>query len=152
MEGIIYCITNIINQKKYIGKSFSTMEKIVEKYKNKVEFTYIDFPLSDLSSKISAGGVCSNQQNKFWDYYTLAFKANGNFDDKSPETFAKDLKLDLNQFNSCYSHSATKEKVKLGQNEARRIGVTGTPAIYINGIFQHSTDEEDLSKTIESLF
>lgn len=27
MEGIIYCITNIINQKKYIGKSFSTMEK-----------------------------------------------------------------------------------------------------------------------------
>lgn len=27
MEGIIYCITNTINQKKYIGKSFSTIEK-----------------------------------------------------------------------------------------------------------------------------
>ncbi len=132
--------------------TFQTIEKLVEKYKHKVEFTYVDFPLSDLSIKIASGGVCSDQQKKFWEYYSLAFKANGNLNESSPEAFAKELKLDMAKFNACVQAKETTDKVVFGQNEGRRIGVSGTPAVYINGVYQRSVDEKDLAKSIEALF
>jgi protein-disulfide isomerase len=38
-----------------------------------------------------------------------------------------------------------------GKQEGQRIGISGTPAIYINGKKHNGYSEQELSKTIEAL-
>lgn len=129
------------------------LKKVVDKYKDKVSLVFLDFPLREgtLSNTLAEAAVCAEEQGKFWEFHYQAFNEQESLNDSSPLTFAKNLKLDTEKFNACMQKPATKERVVQAKKEGVRIGVSGTPAIYLNGRKHTGYSEQDLHDEIERL-
>ncbi|HWP86211.1 MAG TPA: DsbA family protein, partial [Terriglobia bacterium] len=66
--------------------------------------------------------------------------------------FAESLKLDLDRFTSCLRSGKYKPLVKADFDEGIRLGATGTPAFFINGIFINGArPQPEFEEVIEAL-
>ncbi len=112
-----------------------TLKPVLEKYKDQIHFVYIDFPInpSGVSRLVARGSQCAGKQNKFWEFHYMAFDKQQTLGTASSEEFAKALKLDEAKFKECYASKWSEEIVEKGRKEGERIGVSGTPSIFING-------------------
>lgn len=111
-----------------------TMRQIVPRFKGKVRFVNIDYPLrAGTAAIVAQGAYCASSQNKYWQYHYLAFDRQANLDAKSPDQLADQLKLDSKKFSSCMAGKAPQNFVARGKSEAQRLGVSGTPAFFVNG-------------------
>lgn len=128
------------------------LKTVFEKYRNKVNFVYLDFPLdkSGPSMKVAEGGVCADQQKKFWEYHYMAFAEN-NLTLNSPKDFASKLKLDMKAFETCLASAETTRKVEASRAEGERIGITGTPSIFFNGQKISGNNEKQLEETLKKM-
>lgn len=130
--------------------AFESFEKIMKKYGKKIHFTFMDFPLQgEKSKKIAVGAYCAGKQGKFWQFHTKAFEGQKTLSGDSVGVFAKELKLDESSFNKCLKSDEASKHVDAAQAEGRRIGVGGTPAIYINGKKIAGHHDGEIEKAIE---
>ena len=129
----------------------SMLKEVSKKYKDKIKLVFLDFPLrmGGLSTTIAHGGVCAEEQGKFWEYHYMAFESQSSLKADSPVKFAEKLGLKVDAFKTCLAASSTKEKVEKSRAEGERIGVQGTPAIYVNGQKLSGYDAKDLEKLIK---
>ncbi len=132
------------------------VKKVLTKYKSQVKLIYLDYPInrSGISTKVAMGAYCANAQNKFWEFHTMAFKNQANLSNKSPEEYAKNLKLNLSKFNECMNSEKAKNHIQLSKEEGDRVGVSGTPTFFINGkkhIHESGSIEESLTKAIKTI-
>lgn len=129
----------------------NVLKEVSEKYKDKIKVVFLDFPLrmGGLSTTIAHGGVCADKQGKFWEYHYKAFQEQASLKADSPVKFAETLGLNVDTFKACLAASSTKEKVEKSRAEGERIGVQGTPAIYVNGQKLAGYDAEELKKLID---
>jgi protein-disulfide isomerase len=111
------------------------LKKVVEKHKDQVRLTYVDFPInpSGISKIVAEGSHCAEEQGKYWDYHYKAFEGQQTLDKDSPSKLAKELKLDEAKFKACFDAGKGKSVVEKGRAEGERIGVSGTPYILMNG-------------------
>ncbi|MEZ4742709.1 MAG: thioredoxin domain-containing protein [Bdellovibrionota bacterium] len=116
-------------------KASSVVKNVMKKYGNKVKLVYLDFPInpSGISRQVAVGGVCADQQKKYWEYHYMAFEKQNELTKESPEKFAKDLGLEIQKFKECLASNEAKEKVAKSEVEGRRVGVQGTPTFFLNG-------------------
>jgi protein-disulfide isomerase len=111
------------------------MQQLWPQYKDKIKLIYMDFPInaSGISRIVAEGGVCADEQERYWPYNELAFGHQSELNKHSATAFAKELGLDMKQFESCLKQPATAAKVKASEDQARRLGISSTPTIYVNG-------------------
>lgn len=112
------------------------VEKLMVKYKDKIEFTWRYFLLhaGGASLNLAKGGHCAHAQGKFWDYYFYVFGNQEKLLWKAPTTFVKEIKgIEENEFNACYSDPKTKEIVTKSHEEGKNLGVESTPTFFVNG-------------------
>lgn len=129
-----------------------TLKKITDKMKDKVRFTFIDFPInpSGISREVAEVSHCAAEQGKFWEFHYKAFESQETLAKGSGEKIAKDLKLDEGKLKACMDAGKGKAMVDKGRAEGDRIGVSGTPFVLINGhryVGAHTL--EALTKEIE---
>jgi protein-disulfide isomerase len=84
---------------------------------------------------LAMGGVCAMKQGKFGPYHDKVVIT----EFKEPPTnadaikLAGDLGLNVPVFTTCMTAPATRDRVAADAAEGAKIGVTGTPTIFING-------------------
>jgi protein-disulfide isomerase len=120
----------------FCSRAQPTLKQILERYAGKVKLVHRDFPLDSLHPRArpaAEAARCARDQEKFWEYHDLVFK---NF----PQASADDLKryasqagLDVTRFEGCLSAGVHKTAVQDDVDEGTKLGVTGTPAFFING-------------------
>jgi protein-disulfide isomerase len=135
---------------KVASESF---KKVTEKFKDKVKFVYLDFPVnpSGISKVVAEGSHCAEEQGKFWDYHYKAFEGQATLDKDSPTKLAKELKLDEAKFKACLEGTKGKALVEKARSEGERIGVSGTPYLLINGRrYMGAHTVEAITKEIET--
>jgi len=97
-----------------------------------------------------AASVAAQKQGKFWEMHDLIF---ANQREISPEKYvdwAQQLGLDMGQFRADYASAAVKSVVDTDSKEAASLGVTGTPAFFVNGRFLSGAKPfEDFAKVID---
>lgn len=129
------------------------VKKLAERYGEKVRVIYMDYPInrSGISRKVAEGGVCADQQGKFWAYHENAFKQQASLSEDSPLALAKELELDTQRFSDCLADDKTREKVGRSKSEARRLGLSSTPSFFINGVkvTAHDNLERELADAID---
>ncbi len=124
------------------------LQEAFKKYSNKINFVFVDFPIIADSNKIAEGAFCAKKGGKFWEYHDYAYENQGKFE--KPDDVAKEIKLDSATFQSCMSSGEGKAAVEAGRKEGERVGVTGTPTIYINGYrYSSGYEKEMMLKAIE---
>lgn len=92
--------------------------------------------------------VAAQNQGKFWQFHDLIFE---NYKDLSMEKFsqfAQKLNLNMPMFNRQMNSKETKDKITADFINGRDSGVTGTPALFINGRRVRDRSLEGLQKII----
>lgn len=129
----------------YCERFFSQTEtKVRENYikTNKVNFVYRHFAFLGNESKEGAQATeCAKDQGKFWDFHDALFTAevkdgqenNGNMNRSLFMTLSGQLKMNTEQFASCFDSKKYAAKVSSDYAGAQAVGVQATPTLFVNG-------------------
>jgi protein-disulfide isomerase len=115
---------------------FPTLKRIEQDYKDKVRIVYLQFPLVSLHTrarKAAEASLCAYEQNKFWELHDAMFNDQQNLGVDDLKQKAAKLSLDMKAFNSCLESGKYLTEIQGDVAEGVRVGVSGTPAMFING-------------------
>jgi protein-disulfide isomerase len=102
-----------------------------------VKIVYRQFPLTNIhpfAFKAAEASLCANEQGKFWELHDVMFKDQKKLGVGDLKESAKALGMDEKKFNTCLDSGRYVEQVQKDSKEAQRMGVTGTPALFVNGV------------------
>jgi 2-hydroxychromene-2-carboxylate isomerase len=134
------------------GRAARVLRRIIERNPDAVQVIYMDFPInrSGISRLVAEGAACAQKQEQFWAYHDLAFEQQARLNADSPMALARALELDEAAFAECLAGRGAKSRVARGESEARRLGLTATPSIFVNGRPLRSRHlERDLQRLID---
>jgi protein-disulfide isomerase len=114
-----------------------TLAKIEETYGDKVRRVYKHLPLRihPEAPGAAAASEAALRQGKFWEMHNKIFASQRELGDAVYRRFAEELGLDLARFDEDRASSEVKQRIERDEQEAQRLGVSGTPAFFINGRF-----------------
>lgn len=144
LSGLNSSMVSQMQAKDSTWQPFGT--NFIKDYVNtgKAKFVYKDFAFLDDGSDIgesqlsAAAALCAGDQNKYWEFHDYLYshqqgENQGAFVRDKLKGFASSLGLDASKFNSCLDSKKYAQKVKNNTDYGRSLGVSGTPAVFING-------------------
>lgn len=120
----------------FCKQSHPTVKQVLERYPGKVRLAYRDFPLDSIhpqARRAAEAGRCAKDQGKFWEYHDLLFTQSPQLALEDLRRYAGQVGLDVAKFDGCLAAGAHKAAVQRDLDEGNRLGITGTPAFFING-------------------
>jgi protein-disulfide isomerase len=115
----------------------SLLKNYVETGKVKVIFK--DFTIIGADSITAANAAhCASDQGKFWEYHDTLYnhwtgENNGWASSDNLLQFAGELGLDTDEFSKCMTDSKYAQSIVNSNQDAKDLGLTGTPAFFIIG-------------------
>jgi protein-disulfide isomerase len=111
------------------------VEQVLKTYDGKVKFVYRHFPLPNHPNARPAAeaAACAEAQGKFWEYHDRLFANPAKLTDADLKAHAAAIGLDASKFNPCVDNRQQKAGVDADIAAADAVGVTGTPAFFVNG-------------------
>ncbi len=90
------------------------------------------------SVQAAAASECAADQDAFWDYYDrlverLAVEGKRDFNADTLKSFAAELDLDTELFNTCIDEGTYLDLVQEETQETHMLGIGGTPSFLVNG-------------------
>lgn len=79
--------------------------------------------------------MCAGEQDKYWEYHDKIFENQRSLQDEDLKRYAEEIGLDTEAFNACFASGKFRNNIAQDQRRAQQLGVTGTPAFFINGRF-----------------
>jgi protein-disulfide isomerase len=79
--------------------------------------------------------MAANDQGKFWEFHDKVFANQQKMNRDQYVSYAKELKLDVSKFAKAMDDAAFKASIEADTKEASALGVSGTPAFFVNGKF-----------------
>jgi protein-disulfide isomerase len=101
-----------------------------------VRLVYRDFPIDGLhpqARRAAEAARCAHDQGKFWEYHDVLFTQAPKATPDDLGRYAAQVGLDRAAFDRCLTERAHRATVERDLDEGRRLGITGTPAFFING-------------------
>ena len=120
----------------YCRRVQPTLAALADQYGDEVRWGFKDLPLTDIhpeAMRAAQVGRCADEQGKFWEYRSKLFEKEL-FTDSTYTEIANELNLKPDALLGCANSSRHQTAVVRDMQEARSLGITGTPAILINGI------------------
>ena len=114
-----------------------TLKEVKQRFPDQVKIVYRQFPLTSIhpfAFKAAEASLCANEQGKFWELHDVMFKDQKRLGVSDLKASAKSLGMDEKKFDACLDSGRYVEQVQKDSKEAQRLGVTGTPAIFVNGV------------------
>jgi protein-disulfide isomerase len=120
----------------YCQKVNPQIQQLKKEYGDNLTVIFKDFPLPmhHGSEKAAEASRCAGEQGKFWEYHDVLFYSKEIEVDALKE-HARVLKLDGDRFDTCLDTGAEAGAVKKDLDEAKSLGLTGTPSFFVNGHF-----------------
>lgn len=115
-----------------------TLDQVQEAYGDQVRIVFRQFPLNAIhpNAQLSAeASLCADAQGMFWEMHDAIFEARGKAGADELKTMAANFGLDPEVFSGCLDSREFQDQVAADMKAGRQAGVTGTPALFINGRF-----------------
>jgi protein-disulfide isomerase len=115
-----------------------TLDKVKEVYGDRVRVVFRDFPLSAIHPRAvgaARAAHCAHDQGRFWEYHDRLFSTQSRMDDSDLLQRAADLGLDQARFTTCVASERVATLVRDNATSGERLGVSSTPAFFVNGRF-----------------
>ena len=119
----------------FCKRAEQSVEQVVKVYGDKIKLVYRDYPLPmhPNARPASEAAACANAQGKFWEYHKKLFDNQTALEADKLKAYAKELGMDSAKFDKCFDGKEFKAKIDQDIEAASKVGVTGTPAFFING-------------------
>jgi len=111
------------------------VEQVLKTYGTKIKFVYRHYPLPNHPNARPAAeaAACAEVQGKFWEYHDILFANSSKLSDADLKAHAKTVGLDTGKFNTCFDNKQQKPGIDADIKDGESVGVTGTPAFFVNG-------------------
>ena len=143
----------------YCSKVGALLDEVVTQYPDKIKIVFKQFPLSfhKKAQPAATASLAAHNQGKFWQYHDLLYENQKRFTaaktvkDADPifVELAQSLQLDINKFNKERKSRITMKTMQRDIKDGRKIGVRGTPSIYINGRKLQNRSLKELQQMVE---
>jgi protein-disulfide isomerase len=119
----------------YCGRARPTVMRVLQTYGDKVRWVFRHFPLDFHSQARKAGeaAVCAGDQGQFWEMHDRLFAHQDKLTVPDLKAHAAALGLDTTAFDKCLDSGRHAALVEADEEEGARLGVSGTPAFFIDG-------------------
>jgi protein-disulfide isomerase len=135
-EGEVLLVEFSDFQCPFCANAHDVVAKFMAKHDDRVTLVYKHFPLIQIHDQAVPAALASwaaMQQGKFWEYHDALFKNQDRLGDELYLEIAKDLKLDLDQFQKDIASKEAATAVQTDMKLAGELGLSGTPTFFMNG-------------------
>lgn len=130
------------------GRAHPVVKKIQDVFRGKLLFVFRNFPLQNLHPLAMPAALATEaaaRQNRFWEMHDLIFENQDQLHGSSFRDFAKQLKIDVPQFEKDCNDPYILQKVEGDFDSGIMSGVNDTPTFFINGSrYDGSWEEAEL--------
>ena len=119
-----------------------TIKRLIDTYVRPGQIRFIfqteTFVGQQYSEYAGQAALCAGQQNRFWDMQNALYQLQRDpgvlaaFNEGGIRTASDNLKLDTNKLMACISSGATKQSLANSAALGGRLGVSGTPTLFIS--------------------
>ena len=137
----------------YCSKLQPTLREVLDAYPGKVKLVFKNFPLSFHKQAMNAAkaSLAAGEQGKYWEMHDKIFEKYNKLTEESFAEFAKGLGLDTNKFAADYGSNKYEGQIQQDMQIAAKVGVRGTPTLFVNGKLQQGRSFNDFKRTIDGL-
>jgi protein-disulfide isomerase len=129
------------------------LERIVSEFKDQVRLVVRDFPLSQHANarKAAEAAEAAREQGKYWEYAAVLFRNQSALGVDKLRQYATELGLDRTKFDGSLDSGKFAEKIQRDLFDGRKLGINGTPTLYINGKRIADNSYESMKSAIEAV-
>lgn len=131
-----------------------TMKRLLKDYQGKIRWIVRDFPLGfhNRARPAAIAARCAKDQGKYWEMYEELFKNQKKLEDADLKKYAGTIGLDMKKYEDCVANPAKQvEIIEANMRSGEKVGVTGTPAYFVNGRrLSGALPYEEFKKVIDS--
>lgn len=111
------------------------LEQLRKIYDGRMQFIWMDFPLDAHHHAMIAADAarCAGEQGQFWPYHDALMSGRESLGAQNLSDLAARLGLDSTKFNSCLAARKYQGLIESDMDHGDRLGISGTPTIFING-------------------
>ena len=121
----------------FCSRATPTLAQIEREYGDKVQIAFKHMPLSmhPKARPAHAAAEAASMQGKFWEMHDLIFADQRGMSEAKYLEYATQLDLDIDKFKKDVASPQVEARIAEDYNQASKLGVTGTPAFFVNGRF-----------------
>lgn len=119
----------------YCAKSVPLFKQVLKAYPDKTKLVIKNFPLG-MHKNARAAAVASlaaERQGKFWPLHDLLFENYNKLNPQKIRELAEQVGLDMKRFDKDRNDPILQQQINADMQEGQRVGVRGTPTVFING-------------------
>jgi protein-disulfide isomerase/Zn-finger nucleic acid-binding protein len=119
----------------YCVRAEETVKQVLAAYPGKVRLVYRDYPLPmhAKAPKAAEAAHCAADQGKYWEMHDKLFANAQKLEVSDLKAHAREVGLDGGKFDQCLDSSEKAKVVESHKKAGEEVGVSGTPAFFING-------------------
>ena len=120
----------------YCTRMTDSMREVMGQYGDQVQRVFLQFPLNSIhprAQKAAEASLCAHDQDHFWDMHARLFKSPMSLEQEALISKASEIGLDMEKFEQCLNSGTHAEKVREDLQKGLQVGVSGTPALFVNG-------------------
>lgn len=128
------------------------LEELVNEYGAKVRLVTRDFPISRHTEafKAAEAAEAAREQGKYWEYVQILLRNQSALTVDKLKGYATDLALDRTRFDNALDSGRFTESIQRDVEDGMKLGVNGTPTIFINGRRVSANGRDDLKAAIDA--
>lgn len=145
------------------GTAYPILKEVSEEYKDKMAFVFRNFPLTSIHPNAKAAAAAAEAaglQGKYWEMHDKLYEEQNSWGtlpiDTRTDAFVKYATSvgvkDINKFKEDMSVDDVSQKITFDMALGKKIGVDGTPTIYLNNKKIESdtwNDKDKMKKAVE---
>ena len=111
------------------------LDQLLEKYPKDVRIVFKNFPIPShkFAIKAALAALAAGRQDKFWEFHDELFKNYNRLNDQKIQEIGTQLGLEQTKFKEDQKNPVETARIRQDYEEGRRLGVRGTPSLFING-------------------
>lgn len=119
----------------YCAKAVPLLKQVLEAYPGKVKLVFKNFPLKmhKNARAAAAAALAADRQGKFWPLHDLLFENYNKLNSQKIRELAEQAGLDMARFDQDRNDPALQQVINADMQEGQKVGVRGTPTVFING-------------------
>ena len=120
----------------YCSRVNPTLDRLRQTFGDDIKIVFRDFPLTSIhpqAFQAAEAAECAREQGKFWEFHDRLFANQRALALDDLKRHAGDLGLDMAAFGACVEGGQAKARVDADLEAGQALGISSTPAIFING-------------------
>lgn len=120
----------------FCKRGMDVMADVMKEYPNDVKlvFKHLPLPFHPNAKPAAIAAEAAGRQGKFWEMHDELFNNQDKLSEELYVQLAQKLNLDVEKFKTDMKDEALKKKVEDDAAHASKLGITGTPGFFVNGV------------------